>query len=407
MRLHRSGRVVLKNVCLLAGLLLCRPAQAIWMRPEEPVPVKRLLANVERYVREHPKDARGYYTLGRLHSLAFAQDNPRVGVYTKLPDQPKGLVSFPPFESVRVKRQKQKPPDKSALKHLNESVRYYRRATELDKTDETAFLGLGWMLEQGHLLGRAAGSPPPGNKAGDSSWRGQALAAYRAAYRLGKAQDHAGLMGTDIVAIEAAAGVERLQKGQRLTRTEQGELAEMRVTVKKIQETPRPITPIVFPLNGRLPLRQLLSKRTVSFDIAGNGLKRRWPWIQPNAGLLVWDPLKTGRVTSGRQLFGSVTWWMFWRDGYQPLAALDNDSNGWLSGPELAGIAVWRDTNGNGISEPGEVIPARQFGVARIATRATGRQDGALSNPAGIQMQGGTSLPTYDWTPTSLPASRG
>jgi hypothetical protein len=44
--------------------------------------------------------------------------------------------------------------------------------------------------------------------------------------------------------------------------------------------------------------------------------------------------------------------------GYQPLAALDDDGNGWLSDRELSGIGVWRDKNQDGVADPGEVIAA-------------------------------------------------
>ena len=51
----------------------------------------------------------------------------------------------------------------------------------------------------------------------------------------------------------------------------------------------------------------------------------------------------------GLQLFGSVTWWLFWEDGYAPLAALDDNHDGRLEGAELKGIAIWFDRNGNGV----------------------------------------------------------
>src|SRR3954471_2168683 len=43
---------------------------AKFMRPDW-VPVDRLLENTTRYVTAHPSEASGYYSLGRLHYLAF------------------------------------------------------------------------------------------------------------------------------------------------------------------------------------------------------------------------------------------------------------------------------------------------------------------------------------------------
>ena len=111
-----------------------------------------------------------------------------------------------------------------------------------------------------------------------------------------------------------------------------------------------------------------------------------------------------GKITSGLQLFGNVTWWLFWKDGYEPLAALDNDRNGRLEGAELQGIAVWFDRNGNGIADPGEVVSLRSLGITSIAVHSAGLTDGVPANTNGVQLRDGSSLPTFDWTPTSLPS---
>jgi len=88
---------------------------------------------------------------------------------------------------------------------------------------------------------------------------------------------------------------------------------------------------------------------------------------------------------------------MFWRKGYEALAALDDDGNGWLEGKELDGIFVWHDKNSNGVSERGEVLPLSRFGIIRISVKATNRIGETLFNPKGIQLSDGTFLPTYDW----------
>ena len=98
---------------------------------------------------------------------------------------------------------------------------------------------------------------------------------------------------------------------------------------------------------------------------------------------------------------GSVTWWIFWSNGYQPLGLLDDDRDGRLSGSELDGLGVWRDRNANGISEPEEVIPASEAGIASIATRFV-RGDVAM-NPEGVILRDGSTRPTYDWVPVQMP----
>ena len=127
-----------------------------------------------------------------------------------------------------------------------------------------------------------------------------------------------------------------------------------------------------------------------------SGRKEAWTWVNAKAGILVWDPLHTGSIRSGQQLFGNVTWCMIWRHGYQPLAVLDNNYDGYLSGKELEGLAVWCDRDGNGVSDKGEVIPLQKLGIIRIAV--TGKCVGQIwQNTKGIVLQNGSILPTYDW----------
>ncbi len=52
------------------------------------VPFDRLIANTEAFIREHPSDPQGYYTLGRMHYFTFLNRVPFVP--TRKPD------AFPP-----------------------------------------------------------------------------------------------------------------------------------------------------------------------------------------------------------------------------------------------------------------------------------------------------------------------
>ena len=70
--MKRRTRICGRLVGLLS--LLCVLFQnpfGLWVQPTE-VPLERLLQNTEAYIRKNPKDAQGYYVLGRVHSLAFA-----------------------------------------------------------------------------------------------------------------------------------------------------------------------------------------------------------------------------------------------------------------------------------------------------------------------------------------------
>jgi hypothetical protein len=391
---------------LLIGL--CQHSLGKWAQPVE-APLERLLRNTQTYLQKNPNDAQGYYVLGRLHSLAFARQTQTLSVYESNAQRP--LTELPPYESILIARDKTKPPTAAALQHLSESIRQYQRATELAPAKAAAWLGLGWMWESGaefaaEVSRSKGGQALPSNT---SAWQTRALAAYRQAYARSVKQDlareHAGPGANAQISLEAGQAIQRLlqNRAAKPTVQEQAELLEIGNAITQLQHKPRVVTPIIFSLTQARPLTELLAPGTcVRFDLSGDGQPRLWPWVKPETGLLVWDQTRQGRVRSGVQLFGSSTWWIAWEHGYQPLALLDDNGDGWLAGAELHGLAVWRDRNTNGVSEPGEVAPVRQLGIRRLAVQATTTADGVPANPNGLELNDGRRLPTYDWTPTEI-----
>jgi hypothetical protein len=176
--------------------------------------------------------------------------------------------------------------------------------------------------------------------------------------------------------LAAAKGMERAKKGPQM----------------------RMVTPIIFPLDRARSLESLLAPdSTVAFDLDGTESGSMWPWVHPDTAFLAWDGNGQGRVASGRQLIGSVTWWLFWENGYAVLQALDDDRNGWLEGTELIGLAAWQDANGNGQSDAGEVRSLAVVGVRRLSVTVTGTTGGMPMSASGLEMSDGRMLPTYDW----------
>ncbi len=148
------------------------------------------------------------------------------------------------------------------------------------------------------------------------------------------------------------------------------------------------------PVSGEEAFRGLQGAVILGDDVARAAKEDR---IKPGTGLLVWDPLNKGQITSGRQLFGTATWWLLFPNGYAALDALDDNRDGSLSGSELRGIGVWFDKNVNGRSDPGEVQPVMDFGVQAIRTKSTGSDHGMPMNAQGIVLKDSTVVPTYDW----------
>ena len=207
--------------------------------------------------------------------------------------------------------------------------------------------------------------------------------------------------GDQPLAIEAGEGILRVinsLKGNAPSKAEKVEIERVTKAIKKIRSKPTIVTPILIPLGEKTQLKEILAPETiVNFDLAGDGRGAKWSWVSSDAGILVYDPQSTGKISSGRQLFGNATWWMFFRNGYDAMAALDDNGDAWLRGKEVSGLAIWRDGNENGVSDAGEVLPLRDWNIAALAVRANGRDKNVLLHARGCEMSDGTFRPTYDW----------
>ena len=82
-----------------------------------------------------------------------------------------------------------------------------------------------------------------------------------------------------------------------------------------------------------------------------------------------------------------------WRNGYEALDALDDNGDGVLSGAELQGLALWRDANSNGVSDPGEVVPVRDAGLTELQCHPEEHSTGIPFHPAGATFRGRRSGP--------------
>jgi hypothetical protein len=98
-------------------------------------------------------------------------------------------------------------------------------------------------------------------------------------------------------------------------------------------------------------------------------------------------------------MIGERTWSVVWSDGFEALRALDDNRDGELTGGELRGLALWRDENGNGVSDPGEVLPANVHGIAALSLRGAAARPGLVTAPEGVRFEDGRTRPLYDWTP--------
>jgi len=269
--------------------------------------------------------------------------------------------------------------ERIARQHLDQAIELYETALTLAPDDVLVRLGYGWSLERRER-------------------KSDAIAQYRRvidqAWERDKDLNAIGPFGEPVTAETIDYLVELLDPEK-----DAGEIEALGKRRQRFDRLPRLITPIAIPLRDGLVAGDLVDPAvSVHFDADGSGLARDWTWISRDVGWLVWDPTGRGSISSGRQLFGNVTFWLFWPTGYEALRALDDDGDGELRGKELAGLAVWRDFNQNGLSEAGEVEPLSSLGIVALSCsyrRAASRELAAFS-PRGVTFQDGATRPSYD-----------
>lgn len=356
-------------------------APAIFLPVEtEKVPVERLAKNLEEAVKKNPKDAGAVLNLARVHAMAYSLRSEELPVNKKQPDaiwfgyEP----AIVPFRQVAKVEDKEKL--KAAQEHLTTAIKLYADAIKLAPNDLRAQLGHAWLLSQ-------------------TDKKEDAVKALRAVVEEGWKKDkdlQAGPFGGHTVTAEGASYLVPLLDKEK----DADEIATLKARADKLNKLPRPITPIAVPLADGLAATDLEARDArVRFDADGSGIQKQWTWINPNAAWLVHDPKRTGKVTSALQMFGNVTFWLFWETGYDALAALDDNRDGALSGKELDGLALWHDANGNGVCDAGEVKPLSEYGIVSLSVkfaRDAKHPDRIAYSKAGVTFKDGTTRPTFD-----------
>ena len=402
-----SSRTALLLVALFLFSVVSGRAE---FAPPQSVPLSRLLNNADAYLAKNRDQAEAYYILARIHYLAFFTKREHLLTYAGSNE----TDGKPNLDFIFGERTDSDDPDKigpdalsklELIAHASQAALGFNEALRRAPKKGLYALGLASLLDEfrrWNKIAKVSGVPPELQSATIRRVReayAEAFSLAMAEYSKLKEQLPEGIQG--IVANESAAALIRLAKDHPDSMTEEDKrrLKRAEEAVAKFEKLRMGIiTPIVFSLHPAAHLDELLDPaRTVDFDLRGYGPRERWPWVKAELGFLVWDPLETGCIESARQMFGSYTFQIFRRTGYDALAALDDNADGILSGPELAGLSVWFDRDGDGRSTAGEVIPLRTLGVESIAVTATTRDGIHPANPRGLTLRDGRTLPTWDW----------
>lgn len=355
---------------------LAGSASAEWIAlATTPIPVDRLVANLENRLGNEPTNVSVLVNLARLHAYAFAADV--TVMWQQTSDET--VTELNPHESDLPAQSVVLPITRERQVHLERAIAHYREALRLDREHLVARLGLAWCLEQN-------GSTK------------DAIAEYTTLIDLAWPRERTGERGDTTARFKPFVTEEA---GNRLIALlgagAPEEVARIRAMVNHMAQYPRAITPVVVPLDPAWSPDE--RARQVMFDADGTGLQRRWSWIGPGAAWLVYDN-NHGTIDSALQLFGNVTFWMFWDNGYEALCALDDSHDGVLTGRELDHLALWRDVDGDGVSDAGEVAPLERYGITGLSCRHTvvTDEDAAVAAYAtdGVRFADGTVAPTYD-----------
>lgn len=356
-------------------------AEAKYAVPQlESVPIERAIENLEKKVRaakDEKEAAQWRHPLARLHVMAFVAPEQPVSVV-----KANGLVYDFPY-STRVEQFHPVANPKGKKEHVARALELYELELKADPKNWIARLGKAWTIDQQgrHEIAR-------------NEYRAL-LADALAKLDEGKESDiriydvgseAANYLVTLLDPKRDSAEIKRVQDGQ--------------ARLYDKQTRTRMISPIVIPDRAGLSLESLIrSDSPIRFDLDGSGVARRWGWPRANAALLAYRDRSDRPIASGLQLFGSVTFSAFWRDGYSALASLDDDGDGKLAGAELRNLVLWTDLNQNGVSESSEIRDVRDAGVLEIRLDAAKAADGTPFHPRGIAFRGGETRPTYDWSP--------
>ena len=152
-------------------------------------------------------------------------------------------------------------------------------------------------------------------------------------------------------------------------------------------------SPLVLDLDGNGITLIALQNSTAFFDIDNDGVRERTGWVDANDGMLAIDRNADGRINDATELFGYGETFSSagnsapgsgllqgpsdqdtrYSSGFAALADYDSDGNGLIDTADVAysELLIWRDRNGDGISQATEMVSLADAGVASISLAST------------------------------------
>jgi hypothetical protein len=138
------------------------------------------------------------------------------------------------------------------------------------------------------------------------------------------------------------------------------------------------LSPIVLDLDNDGIELVKYKKSHARFDMNGDGVRDRTGWVGRNDGFLVIDRNLDGKITSNSELtFGSED--PDAMSSLEALGKLDSNRDGKLdiTDSRFGELRVWKDANGNGVTDAGEMITLGEAGIESIGLGSLANEDEA------------------------------
>ncbi|WP_205205206.1 calcium-binding protein, partial [Azonexus hydrophilus] len=137
------------------------------------------------------------------------------------------------------------------------------------------------------------------------------------------------------------------------------------------------------------------------FDHADDGFAERTGWVSSDDGLLVRDINGNGTIDSGRELFGSETLLENGSkvvNGFEALKEFDANADGVIDVNDavFGQLRIWKDVDGNGRTDAGELLTLAEAGVQSISVNYT--NSSYIDAQGNAHKQVGTYTTTDDQT---------
>lgn len=124
------------------------------------------------------------------------------------------------------------------------------------------------------------------------------------------------------------------------------------------------ICPIVIDLDGDGVRTIARENTTGSFDLLGSGAGIKSGWLSGGDGFLAIDANGNGRIDDIHELFGGKGV----GQGFAKLASFDSNGDGLVDSQDarFGELKVWRDANGNQITDQGELLSLSEAGLSSL-----------------------------------------